>query len=122
MREWIAVAIGGMIGSLARYAIQILLQNWIGKSFPLGTLVANVIGCFLIGLGWSFAEKHGWFQGPWELAWRVGFLGGLTTFSSFGLDVVKQAQTGQWGIAITLISLHLLLGLGAVVLGMNVWR
>ncbi len=57
MKEWFMVAVGGMLGSLLRHGANQLATHSFGEKFPLGTLVANVLGCFLIGLG-----------GPWQLA------------------------------------------------------
>lgn len=117
IKEWVAVALGGMLGTLVRFS----LGNWtrsLGPQYlPLATLAVNVIGCLLIGMLFKYSTRHEMAGTWWELAARVGFLGGLTTFSSFGLDVI-QAWQAQPLIAVGLIAGHLLLGLAAVALGM----
>ncbi len=122
MKEWFMVAIGGMLGSLLRHGANQLATHSLGDKFPLGTLIANVLGCFLIGLGWSLATRYGWVGGPWEIAYRVGFLGGLTTFSSYGLDIVRNFQDAQPMTALAILVANLLLGLVAVAAGMAIVR
>ena len=122
MKEWFMVAIGGMIGSLARHGINVSFNALGWNRLPMGTLAANLMGCFLIGLAWRLAERHGWIGGPWELAFRVGVLGGLTTFSTYGLDVVRYAQQQHYGLAAWVVTSNLALGLLAVLLGMWVVR
>lgn len=122
MKEWIGVALGGMLGSVARHAITLGVQQCFGKGFPYGTLLVNAVGGLLIGIGWSLAEKNGWMQGAGELAWRVGFLGGLTTFSSYSLEVVRLYQEGHSGAAVAAMLVNVFLSIGFVVLGMNLGR
>ncbi len=118
MKEWLAVAVGGMLGTLVRYALGLWTRGFGPQWLPLATLGVNVVGCFIIGalFQWTIRrELHGTW---WDVALRVGFLGGLTTFSSFGLDVLTAWQTRPW-IAAGLIGAHLVLGLGAVAVGMQ---
>ncbi|RMF37970.1 MAG: CrcB family protein [Planctomycetota bacterium] len=117
--EWFAVALGGMLGSLLRHALSMLFAlagpGWV----PIATLAANVIGCGMIGAlaVWSFQQSlsTSW----WVVGARVGLLGGLTTFSSFGLDVVRVWQSGKLSWSLTLTCLHVALGISAVVAGMR---
>ncbi len=119
LREWIAVAIGGMAGTLLRHATTQLLgfagQNWT----ILATLLVNLAGCFAIGwlAQWSEASQLGshW----WVVGLRAGVLGGLTTFSSFGLDIVRVWQNSRFEVALALIAAHVILGIAAVILGMH---
>ncbi len=118
MRDFIAVAIGGMVGSVSRHGVNLLLSRFSGQSgWPLATLTVNVVGCFAIGLLSVFAKRYGWVDTEWELAVRVGILGGLTTFSSFGLEVVRLWQEGRFAVSAAVICLNVFLGIGAVVLG-----
>ena len=121
LKEWLAVAIGGMLGTLVRYALGLWTRGFGSHWLPIATLVVNVVGCFIIGalFKWSIQrELHGTW---WDVAIRVGFLGGLTTFSTFGLDVM-QAWHSRPMIALGLIAAHLMLGLGAVALGMYLFE
>lgn len=118
-REWIAVALGGMLGAVSRHALSWIF-SLIGPSWlPIATLAANVGGCFLIGLlsHWAFHRQLSaeW----WVIGIRVGLLGGLTTFSSFGLDLVRLWTEDRSWYAINLGLAHIVLGLLAVVAGLN---
>ena len=98
---WIAVAVGGANGSVARHAVNHVVHgSWLTRRFPAGTLVVNVVGCFVIGLlaGLLAAERIA----P-RLYWRefvfVGLLGGFTTFSTFGLDTFLLQRTHSSALA-----------------------
>ncbi len=118
MREFIAVALGGMIGSVARYAVGLgVAKGWSQLNWPLATLLVNVIGCFFIGLAAAAARKWQWFDTPIDLAVRVGILGGFTTFSSFGLEVVQLWQKERTLAASGVILLNVSLAVVAVLLG-----
>ena len=118
LRELLAVALGGMLGTLVRYAIGHWARGWGSHALPAATLIVNVVGCLLIGALFRWTNERGLHGTWWDIALRVGFLGGLTTFSSFGLDVL-QAWHSRPVVAIALIAAHLALGLGAVALGMQ---
>jgi len=97
MLKWLAIGIGGGIGSMARYGMGNLVQNYIVKTthFPIGTAFVNLSGCLIIGLvaGWIDA-KHSINDG-WGLFLMVGMLGGYTTFATFGLEnwhLLKNAK------------------------------
>ena len=90
MRELVAVALGGMIGSVARYSVSLSFsKGWSSLSWPLATLLVNVFGCFMIGIVGAATKRWQWLDTPMDLAVRVGILGGFTTFSSFGLEVIR---------------------------------
>lgn len=116
--EWqiLLVATGGAFGALVRFAISSGLSRFENHPFPWGTLVANVVGCFLIGLliGSGLADRHH----AARLGFGVGFLGALTTFSTFGAETVGHVQSDQWGWAITNVSANLVLGMLGVFAGM----
>jgi CrcB protein len=120
MRETIAVAIGGMVGSVLRYWISLGLEQRLGGLLPLGTLAVNAAGCFAIGVLWAYSQRTVAMDPVWEIALRVGFLGGLTTFSSFGLEVVKLGQADRWLSAVLIVVANVGLGLSAVCLGQTV--
>lgn len=88
--NWILVAIGGALGSMARYGI-FCVWNRTGQPGFWGTLIVNVIGCFAIGYLFAMATAKS-STDSFKLFWMVGFLGGLTTFSAFGLDMFQIIQ------------------------------
>ena len=113
------IGCGGALGALLRYAIHESTLKLTSK-FPLGTLISNTIGCFLIGvlIGSGRSEKNP----VLKLAFGVGFLGALTTFSTFGGETVTQAQSGNWSIATANVAANIGFGLVAVVLGIVAGR
>ena len=95
----IAVAVGGGFGAAARYVSSLLLDQLQTNEFPVGTLAVNVVGCFLIGiLGTTIFGEHA-VRSEVRLAIIVGFLGGFTTFSAFGMDTLELLLGGQAGKA-----------------------
>ncbi len=111
----LVVGMGGGLGAICRYAIAWCCHKFMTISWPVGTLIANVTGCFLIGLliGSGKAEQ----SDTLRLALGVGFLGGLTTFSSFGAETIAHLHQGQYATATVYVGLNIGLGLLAVVLG-----
>ena len=115
----LVVAIGGALGSLARYWVAELFAAWGMSAFPWATLAANVSGSLLIGLIASLTGPDGRMLVAPEtrLFWMVGICGGYTTFSSFSLQTLTLAQTGDWPRAGLNVALSLLLCLAAVAAG-----
>ena len=113
--DCLLVGAGGFAGAICRYGIAAASKYLWDSSFPIGTLIANVIGCFLIGLligsGFGDASKNT------KLMFGVGFLGALTTFSTFGAETIGAVNDQQNGIAIGNILLNLGVGLPAVIAG-----
>ncbi|MFT4995442.1 MAG: CrcB protein [Paraglaciecola sp.] len=93
---YLYVAAGGAVGACLRFFLSQLTLQWFGKGFPFGTLLVNVIGSFFLGLLYAHIE-----QGQIEIVlWRttigIGFLGALTTFSTFSVDTLMLMQQGLW--------------------------
>lgn len=86
----------GVAGTLARYGLQGLVQYRTGSSFPSGTLVVNLVGCFLLGCVGQFALNHISFSPEWRIGLTVGFFGAFTTFSSFSWEAVHLLDEGDW--------------------------
>src|SRR6266481_2766629 len=84
------IAIFGALGTLARYGLQGLVQIRTGSTFPYGTLLINLTGCFLLGLIGQFTLNRMVISPDWRVAIAVGFFGGYTTFSSFGWETAKM--------------------------------
>jgi CrcB protein len=116
---YVWVALGGALGSVARYACSGLAVRWLGAGFPWGTLFVNVAGSFLIGVLAAFVIADGRpALGPDARAFfMVGILGGFTTFSSFSLETLNLARDGALGAAAANVLLSLVSCLVAVWLG-----
>ena len=108
-----AICIGASLGALARWRLGLWL-NPVGSSalsattLPWGTLAANLIGGYLIGVCVAVFQALPNLDPVWRLALVTGFLGGLTTFSSFSAEVVGMLQQGRLALALSTTALHLL--------------
>jgi len=116
MVRLILIFVGGGLGSLLRYSVQL----WLGKlapAFPAGTLLVNIVGCLAIGfLGGLFAGPRP-IHGDWRLAILTGLLGGFTTFSAFGWETIELGSQRQYLLAGLYVVLSVGVGLAAVWLG-----
>lgn len=123
MISYFYVAIGGAIGALARHSLALASLRFFGPGFPVGTLLANIIGGLLMGLlvGW-LAMKTPEAQNDLRLFAGVGVLGGFTTFSAFSLDAFRMFETKAYGQLITYVSASVLLSIMAVGLGLILMR
>ncbi|WP_039850471.1 fluoride efflux transporter CrcB [Grimontia indica] len=90
------IAIGGAFGACSRYLISELCAVMLGRGFPYGTLMVNVVGSFIMGLLVAALEQEVFSPGPWRHLIGLGFLGALTTFSTFSMDNVLLLQQGEW--------------------------
>jgi len=113
------IAIFGAIGTLARYGLQGVVQIRLGSTFPYGTLVVNLSGCFLLGLIGQFTMNHMVISPDWRVAIAVGFFGGYTTFSSFGWETAKLLQVGAWLRASAYVGASVVAGLLLSVAGIR---
>ena len=86
----------GSVGTLARYALGGLVQYRTGSSFPSGTLVVNLLGCFLLGGVSEYALQHLSIPPDWRIGITVGFFGAFTTFSTFSLESARMLDDGDW--------------------------
>lgn len=113
----IAISLGAALGALARWGLGLLLNPWL-PALPLGTLAANLIGGYLVGIAVAvFAQAPAWAP-EWRLFAITGFLGGLTTFSTFSAEVVAALQQGRLGWAGATVVLHVLGSLALTLAGM----
>ena len=117
MLQILAVAIGGAIGSVMRYLVSAWAAEKFGTQFPYGTLVVNVAGCFIIGLFLVLATERLALSPYWRLFIASGFLGGLTTFSSFSYETFQLFTQSQFLLAVQNIGINVLAGLTATYLG-----
>lgn len=121
MSTWLAVALGGALGSLARYALGLWART-ATTGFPLATLTVNALGGLCIGLLFALTASR-----PDTPEWLrtgliTGVLGGFTTFSAFSLETLLLWREGQGALALANIALNLLLSLGGCALGLWLGR
>lgn len=115
LRDVLLVALGGAVGSVARYAVSGLASATpAGARFPLGTLLVNVVGCLAIGAFMGAAQSREWLLGPARLLVVTGLLGGFTTYSAFGWETYVLALLRAPAAAALNVLLQLALGLAAV--------
>jgi len=115
--NFLAIGLGAAFGAWARWLLGLAL-NPLFIAVPLGTLAANLIGGYLIGIAVGLFHLNTHFPLAWKLFAITGFLGGLTTFSTFSAEVVERLLAGQPGWAIGLASIHLAGSLTATYLGL----
>lgn len=98
MGRLLILALGGALGTLARYGLNGVISARV-SSFPLGTMLVNITGCFAIGFIAAISGPgtgRAWIKPEWRDFLMVGFCGGYTTFSSFGLQTLNLARDGEW--------------------------
>jgi len=111
--QWILVSIGAAFGAMLRLLFAQLL-NALHPTLPLGTLLANILGGFLMGFVLASTNQM---STEMRLLLATGFLGGLTTFSTFSAESFTLLNTGRYGAAIALISIHVMGSIIATALG-----
>ncbi len=116
-RNLLLVGAGSFIGGVSRYLVQTFIQGRFPSSFPLGTLLVNISGCFIIGAVYGLAAKGNLLTPDIRLFLATGICGGYTTFSSFAFEEVSLLSGGEWLYFSLYLSLSILLGLGAAYLG-----
>ena len=121
MWAFLGVGLGGAIGSWLRWWLGSQMNHFF-PSLPLGTLTANVVGGFLIGLVMGFTRNHGYFSETVRLSVTTGFLGGLTTFSAFSAETVTLLAHYEYLWASCLIISHVAGAIAATVSGFYVMK
>jgi fluoride exporter len=118
MLQVIAISLGASVGALSRWQLGLWLNQ--GHAvLPWGTLAANWIGAWLVGVAVVFFQSQTQLDPAWRLAIITGFLGGLTTFSTFSAEVVSMLQHARYALALGTASLHVLGSLALTLLGMK---
>lgn len=117
----IAIGLGAALGALLRWQLGIKL-NSLFASIPPGTLIANLVGGYIIGLAVAYFAQAPNLSPEWRLFIITGFCGGLTTFSTFSLEVVTLLQDGRFTWALGAISMHVVGSLVMTIAGIATWQ
>ena len=117
--KWLLVMLGGSLGAASRYAVSLLTARLFGPQFPYGTMVVNLAGCFLIGLLFALADRSRLLTPDVRLLLLTGYLGALTTFSTFSLETVNAGRAGLTLQSLTNILINNLGGLSLTWLGLR---
>ena len=117
MYKTILIGVAGLIGTLLRYWLSGFVARRYGETFPVGTLVVNVIGCLIAGAVFNLTEERFLVNPTLRTVILIGLLGGFTTFSSYGLQTFTLLRDGEFGFASLNIVVSNVLGLFMVWIG-----
>jgi CrcB protein len=112
--HWLAVAVGGALGAMARYAVSIWVFNYSSDKFPYATLLVNVLGSFIMGILFVIIVERAALPAEMRSLLMVGFLGAFTTFSTFSLDALSLWQNGHLFVALVYVLATVILCLVAI--------
>lgn len=115
--KYLWIALGGALGSVARYAVGLWIYERMGTRFPYGTFVINITGCFIIGFALTILDARVGLPPAWREAIPIGFVGAYTTFSTFEYETLRAVQHGQSAIGLLYVMLSVVIGFAAVWLG-----
>lgn len=118
----LAIGVGGAIGSILRYSLALATHRMIATTFPLGTLVVNVLGSFAIGLAYVWLIERFGIRPEMRAFLIVGVLGGFTTFSSFSLETVTLLMQASYGRAVLNVVASVAVCLVGTMLGIALGR
>jgi fluoride exporter len=105
---------GSFLGGISRFLASKYVQNSVVSGFPYGTLIVNILGCFLIGLFYGISERYNWMNQEWKMFLTVGFCGGFTTFSTFANENMAMLRDGEFFHLALYTCLSVFLGFTAV--------
>ena len=122
MMQWLAVAVGGSIGAMARFGAVRAMTAWLGPGFPFGTLLVNAAGSFVAALLYVRLVEQGSGDGVLRSLLIVGFLGAFTTFSAFSVETLRLYEDVSGAAALLNVLLNVLLSLSACAIGIWMGR
>ncbi len=114
MQKYIFIAIGGALGSMARYWVGVNVASKMGTKFPYGTFVINITACLIIGFSLTLLSKRAELNPAWRFLIPVGFIGAYSTFSTYEWETLSTLRTGAFLMALLYAISSLVLGLIAV--------
>ena len=116
IKNTLFIGCGSFLGGAARYLVSIAMKT-VGKGFPWGTLVVNLVGCLFIGLLWGFFSKNSNESSSWALFMTVGICGGFTTFSTFSKEALMMLQAGNFFSLLAYVTISVIAGIALVAAG-----
>lgn len=116
---FLSVGLGGFFGAIARWSLSGLVQKYFGGVFPYGTLTVNVLGCLILGLIMTCIDQRNMFSPQLRLLMTTGFLGSLTTFSTFSYESYSLLKNDMAKQAFSYVALNLVLGFIGIWLGIQ---
>jgi fluoride exporter len=117
LQKYFLIALGGALGSVARYLVGTGVSNRLGIRFPFGTLVINISACVIIGLSLEILNRHTNVNPAFRYLIPIGFIGAYSTFSTFEWEIFSNLNSGAFWIAILYVAASLIFGLIAVAVG-----
>lgn len=122
MMQMFTVALGGALGAVSRFLMGNAVSKFLGSAWPYGTFIINIVGCFCMGVLMTVIVERQLLPAVWRLFLCVGFLGGFTTFSSFGYEAFSLINGGRLLEALAYVGGSVLLGLMTAAVGVFVGR
>ncbi len=122
MQKYLFIAVGGALGSIARFWVGSTVASRMGTKFPYGTFVINITACIIIGFSLAFLGRRTELNPAWRFLIPVGFVGAYSTFSTFERETFSTLQTGAFFIAALYVVLSFFLGLVGVWCGVLIAR
>jgi len=113
VQRYLFIAVGGALGSMARYWIGTTIGSRMGVRFPYGTLVVNLTACLVIGFTITWLGERAEFNPAWRLLIAVGFIGAYSTFSTYEWETLATLRSGAFALAALYSLGSVILGLGA---------
>lgn len=120
IKNFLIVGLGGAAGSMLRYAVQKFFQVQSVNSFPTGTLLVNIAGCFIIGILWSMVSRTLTWNEEMKLLLMTGFCGGFTTFSAFTLESIGLLKENKAALFLIYLTASVVGGLIATFIGIRI--
>jgi fluoride exporter len=122
LQKYLFIAVGGALGSIARFWVGSTIANRFGTKFPYGTFVVNITACLIIGFTLAFLGRRADLSIAWRFLIPIGFIGAYSTFSTFEWETFTSLQTGAFLVAALYVVLSFILGLVAVWCGVLIAR
>ena len=122
MKDSLAISIAAILGANLRFLLSRLAAREFGPTFPVGTLVINILGSFIVGFFIIWTSERVLLDPRWRLLVVVGFCGSFTTFSSYAFETMSYFEHGQWGLMLTNVLTNNVLCLAGALGGMALAR
>jgi fluoride exporter len=122
VKDFLVISVAAIVGANFRYFLSRLAAREFGPVFPVGTLIINVVGSFIVGFFVIWTSERVLVDPRWRLLVVVGFCGSFTTFSSYAFESMAYFEQGQWGLMLTNVLSNNLLCLGGALAGMALAR